>query len=280
MTFASERYASRRDTLAFVACLLLSVVARTLPHTWGDAIASGIRGSLLAPLLALEHQAELTKTSRARFAAVVAERDSAALLNGAVGALLDENQRLRTTLGLSGRLPVRHVTAEVLHQALPTDGFTLLLSAGRAQGVQPLAPVIAPAGLLGVVMSVEARTSVAITWAHPDFRASAMTLDDAVFGVVAPAESDGPNSMLMQLHGVPYRENVPSGAPVFTSGLGGVYPRSIPLGRVLAVADEGEGWTRTYLVRPAVHPASVSHVIILTSPAPSLAPAYPTSEVP
>src|SRR6185436_15529012 len=108
-----------------------------------------------------------------------------------------------------------------------------------------------------------------------DFRASAMTLEGAVFGVVSPAESDGPNTMLMQLKGVPYRDSVQAGALVYTSGLGGVYPRSIPLGRVLSVAEEGEGWSRTYLVRPAVHPASVSHVIILTTPVASLAPAYP-----
>jgi rod shape-determining protein MreC len=176
-----------------------------------------------------------------------------------------ENDQLRSVLGLRGRLEVSHVPAEVLHQASPLNDFSVVLSAGRNQGVRELAAVLAPKGLLGVVTSVEANTSVAMLWAHSDFRASAMTLDGSVFGIVAPFGNRGPNQMLMELSGIPYREQVPPGAMVYTSGLGDVYPKGIPLGTVLQVATEGEGWSRTYLVLPIVHPAEVTHVIILLS---------------
>src|SRR5438094_486770 len=71
---------------------------------------------------------------------------------------------------------------------------------------------------------------------------------------------------LLELQGVAYSQLVPDGATILTSGLGGVLPRGIPLGTVLGVAGEAEGWERTYLVRPAVHPAGVTHVMILTGP--------------
>jgi len=29
---------------------------------------------------------------------------------------------------------------------------------------------------------------------------------------------------------------------------------------------QAEGWERTYLIRPAVHPGAVTHVMILTGP--------------
>ena len=263
MTFASERTASRRDTLVFVACLLLGIVARSAPREWGFAVASGFRNTLLAPFLALERQAELTKTSRKRFAAVMTERDSFALVADSVPALRVENDQLRAVLGLRGRIAVGHVAAEVLHQALPTNDFTVTLSAGRAQGVRELSPVLAPRGLFGVVTKVDRNTSVAMLWAHSEFRASAMTLDGSVFGIVAPFGSKGPNERVMELSGIPYREQVPPGTMVYTSGLGDVYPRGIPLGTVIQVGTEGEGWSRTYLVRPIVHPAEVTHVIIL-----------------
>jgi cell shape-determining protein MreC len=49
--------------------------------------------------------------------------------------------------------------------------------------------------------------------------------------------------------------------------LGGVYPRGINIGTVMAVGEErGEGWTSTYEIRPSVHPASLSHVVVLTGP--------------
>src|SRR2546422_8042437 len=68
------------------------------------------------------------------------------------------------------------------------------------------------------------------------------------------------------LQGVAYRQLVPEGTTILTSGLGGVLPRGIPIGTVVRAAGEAEGWERTYLVRPAVHPAAVTHVMILTGP--------------
>jgi rod shape-determining protein MreC len=174
-----------------------------------------------------------------------------------------ENDQLRAVLGLRGRLPVAHAVAEVLHESSSLNDFSVALSAGRNQGVRTLSPVLAPKGLLGVVTSVTANRSVAMLWTHPDFRASAMTLDGSVFGIVAPHGSRGPNEMLMELSGIPYREQVPPGTVVYTSGLGDVYPRGIPLGSILQVGTEGGGWSRTYLVRPIVHPAEVTHVIIV-----------------
>jgi rod shape-determining protein MreC len=267
VSFASERYASRRDTLAFIICLTLSVAARMTPAAWHDAVSARLRGSLLLPVIALQDWAESVRTTRARLQRIVAERDSASVAATQAEALREENAQLRAVLGLSRRVPERHVAAEVLHQALPTDGYTLLLSAGRRQGVRPLAPVIAPGGLVGVVRSVGASTSVVVAWAHPDFRASAMTADGAVFGIVAPYAGSDPTTMLLELRGVPYREQLVPGTRVYTSGLatgeGGIYPRGIPIGAILSVGEELAGWARTYLVLPAVHPAAISHVIVL-----------------
>ncbi|MSR06899.1 MAG: rod shape-determining protein MreC [Gemmatimonadetes bacterium] len=264
MTFAPERYASRRDTLLFVVCLLLSIVARILPSHWGVAVASVFRDTLLSPLIALQYQAQVIKTSRARYDLETTQRDSLTLALDSLAPLRFENRELRALLGLRARLPVGHVAVEILHQAGPGEAL-LTLSAGRAQGIRSLQPVISTDGLVGVVTSpVDARTSVMMVWAHPDFRASAMTEDGAIYGIVAPSGMAGPDQMLMELSGVPYREHIPEGTAVYTSGLGGVYPRGIPVGRVIGVGPEGEGWSRTYIVRPAVQPASVSHVIVLT----------------
>jgi rod shape-determining protein MreC len=124
--------------------------------------------------------------------------------------------------------------------------------------------VVSPDGLVGVVSTVDAQTSVVVTWAHPEFRASAMAADGSVYGIVAPHGSEGPRVWLLELEGVAYRQLVPNGTVILTSGLGGVLPRGIPLGTVVGVAAEAEGWERTYWVRPAVHPAAVTHVMILS----------------
>jgi rod shape-determining protein MreC len=282
VAFASEPYASRRDTIAFIACLLLSIAVRMAPAPWHDAAAAALRRTLLAPFIALQQETESIRATRAQFRQVVAERDSAMVDATLVEALREENAQLRAVLGLSQHVPVRHVSAEVLHQTLPTDGYTLLLSAGSNQGVRPLAPVIAAGGLVGVVRSVSPSTSIVVAWPHPDFRASAMTGDGSVFGIVAPYTEGGPTDELLELRGVPYRQHLAPGTRVYTSGLatgeGGIYPRGIPVGTILSVGQELAGWARTYLVLPAVHPASVSHVVVLLDTRADLTNVFTTPE--
>jgi rod shape-determining protein MreC len=258
----SERFASRWDTLAFVACVGLALVARALPERVQEAVAAGVRRTLLAPFLQVERQTSQLRAAYRESEAFLAERDSAALRAIRAEGLAEENRRLRELLALRTRLSDAGVSAAVLRQATPTRGLTVLLSKGTKDGILPLSPVLSPRGLLGVVRSVDPTTSVAVLWTHPDFRVSAMTPDGSVFGMVRP-RGGNPDTMTMLLEGVPYRDTIPAGTPLLTSGFGGVYPRGIPIGTVVAVLDEQAGLARSYVVRAAAHPASTNHVIVL-----------------
>jgi rod shape-determining protein MreC len=265
MAPGSDRSLSRRDNALFLACVALSVVMLVRPD-WGNTVTSMVRLSVLRPFLWMQQRAEESRTSRAAFDRLRVERDSAAYAAQFLPSLRAENQRLRSLLGLAKRLTIPYVAAEVLHQSVPTDGRTLILSAGERQGVRPFDPVVSPEGLLGVVRSVEPERSVAVTWAHPEFRASAFTQAGHVFGVVGPALQVTGSEQLLQLRGVAIRDSVPIGTLVTTSGLGGVYPNGIPIGTVFGQATEETGWERIYLVRPAANPEGVTQVLILRHP--------------
>src|SRR5438034_7028519 len=266
MALGADRYASRADTLVFLGCVLLSAAAMSLPGRLRDPLAGTLRRTVLAPFLSLQQQIERLSASLARYDAVVAQRDSATLVATFLPELRGENARLRSLLGLGTRLGTGYIPAEVLREPEPTSPLTFIVSAGKKQGVKPLSAVVSPEGLVGIVSTVDLQTSLVVTWAHPEFRASAMASDGSVYGIVAPHGSEGPRAWLLELQGVAYSQLVPDGATILTSGLGGVLPRGIPLGTVVGVAGESEGWERTYLVRPAVHPAGVTHVMILTGP--------------
>ena len=259
-----DRYGTRADTAVFVACVVLSLIALSLPDGVRRPVSGALRSTVLYPLLTLEAQVSTVAESRQRLAELRSQRDSFALVAAALPALRAENANLRGLLGLGHRLQRGFVTAEVLHQAGVTDGLTLVLSAGRAQGVRELEPVVTAAGLVGVVRSVDPTTSVALAWTHPDFRASAMVEGRDVFGIVA-ARHDERSGDVMELRGVAYRDALTPGTPVVTSGLGGVFPRGVPIGTIEGVLSESEGWERTYLLRPAVHPAVADHVLILSA---------------
>ena len=263
MTIGTERYGSRADTAVFVVCLVLSLVALALPEALRLPIASSLRRTVLLPVVTAERQATVSREERQDVLALRAQRDSLALAAALLPDLRSENAQLRALLRLSGRLDYGYVSAEVLHQTGMTDGLTLLLSAGRREGVEPLAPVVSSAGLVGSVLGVDAHTSVAMTWSHPDFRVGAMVEGGRIFGIVAARRGEMQGEV-MELTGIAYRESLPIGTPVVTSGLGGIFPRGIPIGTVQGVLSETAGWERTYLLKPAVHPAQVSHVMVLS----------------
>ena len=249
--------------MLFLGTVVVAVTFLLGPPAWGLATASAIRSTLLVPFLWLQERAEESKTSRARFMAVEAQRDSAAWDAQALPALRAENDRLRTLLGLGPKLLSPWQPAEVMRQTQITDGRTLMVSRGSAMGVHPFDPVMSPEGVVGVILSTEPRTSVVMTWANPDFRVSAATEDGGVLGVVAAAERQENEEPMLELRGVPYRDTVAAGTLVLTTGLGGIYPRGVPIGRVLGVAREQPGWERIYSVRPAANLGVLSHVLIL-----------------
>src|SRR2546427_7112074 len=158
MAIGTDRYASRADTLLFIACVGLSIAALSVPPQWRDPLAQGLRQSVLAPLLFLQRQTELLAAARYRYDAVVAQRDSVALAATFLPELRSENARLRGLLGLSARLGGGDVSAQVLHQPEPTNPLSFVVSAGRREGVRPLSALIRSEGPVGIVTSVEEHT--------------------------------------------------------------------------------------------------------------------------
>src|SRR5882762_6664224 len=195
MAIGPDRYASRGDTLLFIACVGLSVAALSLPDQWRDPLAQGLRQSVLAPLLFLQRQTELLAAARYRYDAVVAQRDSAVLAATFLPELRSENARLGNG----------YISAEVLHQPEPTNPLSFVVSAGKREGVRQLSAVVSPEGLVGLVASVDEHTSVVLSWAHPEFRASAVAQNGSVVGIAAPHGAEGPKVWLLELQGVLYR---------------------------------------------------------------------------
>jgi rod shape-determining protein MreC len=96
-------------------------------------------------------------------------------------------------------------------------------------------------------------------------------------GVVAPSTEGGGEEGSLELRGVPFRDSVPLGTQVLSSGLGGVFPKGIPVGTVVGTIREEAGWERVYRLRPAANPGSVPHVMVLVGTRSSdLAAAFPS----
>src|SRR5688500_1136342 len=208
-----------------------------------------MRRTLVAPLVALQRNAELSRAAWLGYETSARARDSLALQAMRVNSLESENERFRRLLGLGRELRWGFVPAEALHSGAVGDEYTLALSSGSNAGVRAFSPVVAPEGLVGMVQTVDPRMSIAIMWTHPDFRVSAMAADGSAFGIAQAHQGNESDRYLLELRGVPMRSGVKKGTLVVSSGLGGVYPKGIPIGIVIDTL-RSDGYARKYLLRP------------------------------
>jgi len=264
----ATRLSSRIDFLLFIGCVIIALVTLVLPLQMREPLAEVLRRSVVAPLVNLQSNAERWHTAWQLSEERTARLDSAVMRGFNATALQSENDQLRKLLGLGARLRTGFVPVEAVHNAVREDVVTTLtLTAGTRAGIKVYSPVVSPEGVVGLVQTADPSISIAILFSHPDFRASAMSGDGSSFGIVYPHLQQGLGSSgeyLLELRGVPFRTTLSAGTMIYTSGLGGTFPRGIPIGVVLRELKTAEGWTRTYLLQPSVNPAKVNAVMVLT----------------
>lgn len=240
----------------------MAVAVLLLPSAPTAALAHAVRATALRPILALQRGAleEAERTSDVTL--LRSERDSLAAYLVSQANLGAENRELRALLGLRRRLPRSFVPAEAMRIPGPEFEGAFVITVGRRDGVSVGSPIVAADGLVGIVRNVDTSSSIGIDWTNPDFRASAMTPDGQIYGMVQPTRSRGRADMLI-LTGTPFHAELDPGTPIVTAGSGGVYPRGIPIGTVVGMQNEEGNWSRSYLIRPRVTPAEMAHVLVV-----------------
>ena len=183
-----------------------------------------------------------------------------------------ENSRLRGLVTLRERLPTQTIGAEVVGREW--NGFTrgLTVDRGRADGVERLAPVIVTHGVVGRVAGVRRSSAVIQVLTDP-----ASSIGGVVNRTRAQGLVEGVAGGKLRLKLAASEEGVKVGDLVFTSGIGELFPKGLPLGRVLRVYPP-TGLFRTAELEPAVNLATVEEVFLLPrGSAGDLAPAFPDS---
>jgi len=260
--FEGPRRGKRRDAAYVGGLLLLAVFLFFLPGAYQAPIRQAVRTTALRPFFALQSQVVERRGRSVDVASLRAERDSLAAVVAAQATLAEENRRLRQLLGLHSRAEAAFKPARVLRLGVPGAESSFMLDVGAADGVYVGSPVLSAGGLLGVVLEVDEHSAQAIDWSHPDFRASAMSLDGQAYGLLEPRRGEFREADLMALTGAPFHTDIKPGTRVVTSGRGGLFPRGIPLGVVVGIEEADTGWRKSYLLRPLVQPEAVTHVLV------------------
>ncbi len=265
-----ETDGARRHQIMFAAGVMTVALAMSyLSDGAQEGIAASLRASVLRPFLATEERLAAASRRGGEIESLRAQLDTLVAVVSTQSALVDENRTLRELLGLAERAGPGYLPATVLRSG--TRGSEFRVERGSEDGVQIGAPVVGAHGLVGRLSEVYPGSSIGMDWSHPDFKVSAMLADGTTYGIVENVRGTFREEDRLMLTGLAYDPLVPDGTLVVTSGLGGLFPRGIPVGRIEGTVElepdrEVQGsWQRSYWLRPMVEPGSATYVLIVTT---------------
>ncbi len=176
------------------------------------------------------------------------------------GETKQENERLRRLLALRDRLPLATLAGEVIGREAGGWVRSLTVNRGRGDGITQQTPVIVPEGLVGRVVQVRGRAAVVQLINDPTSTVGAVVQRTRTAGLVEGDAGGTVRFKFMARDGA----GVAPGDLVVTSGLGTLFPKGLPVGRVVAVEDKGSALFHFAVLAPAVDFSRVEEVLLLT----------------
>lgn len=246
---------------------LVSHLTNRLPEKMASGVitpAEKVAYKILSPVINLSDGIKNGKTYAEENEQLRARIDELTMENRSVEAYLDENKRLRDLLGIQeAMVSCQTVAAEVV--AYDWDNFseTVVINRGSNDGIALDNAVITAEGAVGRVTELGgswARVTTLISPRH------SMGVRISRTGDLAVAEGDAKLAVdkSFRLGYISGAAKVIEGDIIETSGVGGVYPPGIAVGRITAVSVENSGTVAYAVVEPSAPLDKVKEVLVVT----------------
>lgn len=157
------------------------------------------------------------------------------LLNTELLHLKHENDELRKMLSFKERTPLSFVGGTVVNSQLSGFIQTLTLNSGLNEGMEVNLPIIDMYGLIGKTITVGDRASSIQLITDKNFRVSVRTGEKWNLGLYIPTHGKFGN-----IEGIPKSQKVLPGDLVITSGVSTIYPKDLPVAKVVTVNIDPE----------------------------------------
>ncbi len=172
-----------------------------------------------------------------------------------------ETQRLQGLLAIRDTSRADFLAARVVGRDTSNWFKTILIDRGSRAGIRRNLPVIAPDGLVGRVLEVTPILSKVQLITDPVSAAGGLVQRTRVAGVVFGNLGAG-----LVVRYLPQLADVAVGDEMITSGLGGVFPKGIPVGRVASVERRSGALFQEATLQPKVDLSRLEEVLILLQP--------------
>jgi rod shape-determining protein MreC len=216
------------------------------------------------------HTAQQNEAAARERLAVQAERSLQ------VEQLTLENQRLRELLVMRERITSTATGAQVLYDAADPYSRKVVIDRGQTHGIQPGSPVIDESGVLGQVTRVYPLVSEVTMLIDPDQAIPVLNTRTGVRSVVYGQPSEDGDGL--ELRYTLSNADIVEGDLLATSGVDGVYPPGLPVGRITRVERRAESSFNRIHSTPVARMQGALHVLVLAPvgqhqpPAPATTP--------
>ncbi len=178
------------------------------------------------------------------------------------------DKQLKNLLGLRDNLKIHTVAAEVI--GLDPEGLTpsLTIHAGTSNGVRKGMSVLGQRGLVGKVTSVQTNSASVRLISDPQLPVNVEVATTHLGGTVQVKDGQ----MVDQILGAPVGVNLNPGDILVTSGLGGNYPKGLPVAEVIKFQYRPAEIVQVAHVAPLDDLAHLEYVLVDTDFVPEGSP--------
>ncbi len=169
-----------------------------------------------------------------------------------------ENRRLSQLLNLTVPQGYTRTSARVVGRSVTNLYQTLRISVGVESGIQPGAPVVSGQGLVGQVLESSLFSSTILLITDANSGVAVLSADNRSNGVIK-----GTGEVYLMMDYVAGSDLLESGEEVVTSGLGGVFPKGLPVGIVTSVTPDPVTHVKTATVLPYTDFSNLEEVSVL-----------------
>ena len=169
-------------------------------------------------------------------------------------------QRLQGLLDLKNTYNLQSTGARVISGSTDSFNNTIVIDKGTSSGLAVGMPVVDSGGVIGQIIECGPTTS------------TVRLITDEKSGVAAMVQSSRAQGMLMgsasrqiTLNLINTNQKVAVGDTVVTSGLGGVFPKGLPLGKVTSVEAAPGSLYYTIVIEPFGNVSTNEEVMVITS---------------
>jgi rod shape-determining protein MreC len=169
-----------------------------------------------------------------------------------------ENERLRALLNFKQRVSPFMIPAQVISKDISNEFETVRINKGSADNIKKDMAVVTPQGIVGRIVKVTGNYSTVLTLIDPASRIDGIIQRSRARGVISGVS--GGNGVMQYVRRT---DDVKEGDDVISSGLAGIFPKGLYIGKVYKVIKKPYGISQYIEIKPAAHFSKLEEVFVV-----------------